>query len=442
MRTPALVLLCALVPLCVVSAACGSTTTTVVNTCPTPSGPGTTHNGDDVTANTTWTAAGSPHHITYSVRVREAATLSLEPCAVVTIDEGYGFGVDGRLEALGTAEHPITITAADPAKPWGFLEVWGGYADLQYANLSKGGAPGPNSYAMLDVWGKTDARVEHARLRHVTLTDAVEYGLTLERQGMLSADSTDVTISGAKKFPVQVRGSALVGSLPPGKYTGNGTDEVLVIANGFMLEDTTWHDRGVPYRVGDENGNGTDFRIGDYAGAVVTWTVEAGVKLKAASGVRYYFQGATTGTTSAFIAHGTADKPIVFTSAKATPAPGDYRGLVFEKETHSTTAMDHLEVRFAGGASQANGFHCESGSAGEVGVSEDAAVAFYGTPAAGVLTSSLFADSAANAVDLAYTGDGVDFLASNTFTNIGKCKVTMPRPPPGGRCPNPVPVCP
>jgi hypothetical protein len=412
--------------------------------CVTPTGSGTRHDGETIVADVTWTAAGSPHLITYTPTVSATGTLRIEPCAVVQIQSGYGLAVKGRLEALGTAAQPIAITAAVPAQPFSYIEVLGGFADLAYVTLSNGGAAGPNSNAVLDVWGSsTPLRTENARLRHVAISGSLQFGLTLERSGTLTADSTDVTIAGATLGPVMARGSALVGGIPDGKYTGNGVDEILVIDRDFMTEDTTWHDRGVPYRIGDANMNGADFRVGASSGAALTtWTIEPGVAIRVTPSGRITFNHATAGTTGTIVARGTAALPIVLTSAAPAPAPGQWRGLVFDGAPANGTAMDHVEIRNAGGPSQANGFHCEAASAGAHSHDEDAALTFFGEPAGQLLTNSLIADTAADAVDLAYTGNPVDFLAGNTFTNVARCKLTLPRTPPSGACPTPVPDCP
>ncbi|MBL9020832.1 MAG: hypothetical protein JNL21_01480, partial [Myxococcales bacterium] len=82
-------------------------------------------------------------------------------------------------------------------------------------------------------------------------------------------------------------------------------------------------------------------------------------------------------------------------------------------------------------------FHCEpDGSFSD----EDALITFFEKPEASMLTSSLLSDSPKRGVNLAYYGDSVDFVSSNTFENIAGCKVTTPRPE-VGICPSSSP-CP
>ena len=54
--------------------------------CTTSEGPGTEHAGT-ISADETWTAAGSPHHVTGDLDIR-GATVSIEKCAVVNVASG------------------------------------------------------------------------------------------------------------------------------------------------------------------------------------------------------------------------------------------------------------------------------------------------------------------------------------------------------------------
>lgn len=426
----------------VVAACVPPTTVTVppVSMCAAPSGAGTPHDGDTITTDTTWTAAGSPHVITYTPVVKAGATLTIEPCAVVQIAGGYGLDVEGTLTAVGDLNRHITITASDAANPWTDLHVVGGFADLEYVDVSNGGA---NASPMVDVWGKsTPTRTQNARLKHVTLKNSAQFGLGVERTGTLTDDSTDVTITGSKLQPMLANGSSVVGGLPDGVFTGNGVDEILVLANDSMLEDTTWHDRGIPYRVGDTNKNGGGLKVGDnIPGPLVTWTIDPGVTIRVTPAGSLSANHSTMGIMGSIVAQGTAAKPITFTAATEAQTPGSWRGLVFEAAPADTTALDHVVVKYAGGPSQADGFHCKPGSAGSYSSDEDAAIAFFGQPFADVLTNSTISDSAADGIDLAYDGDPVSLLGGNTFTNVARCKLTLPRDVNGG-CPNPVPACP
>lgn len=97
------------------------------------------------------------------------------------------------------------------------------------------------------------------------------------------------------------------GSKPPVKVTN-------VDVRGSITKDTHWT-AGVTYRI----------RGYVYVDNNVTLTIDPGTKIvsnKDSAGVLIIYKG------SKINAAGTADKPIVFTSAEASPKPGDFGGVV------------------------------------------------------------------------------------------------------------------
>ncbi|HET6282573.1 MAG TPA: hypothetical protein VFH73_16535, partial [Polyangia bacterium] len=68
-------------------------TTMMSNICPALTGPGVKHAGT-ISANETWTAADSPHVVTSALDV-VGATLTIEPCAVVRVKEGFTISFGG-----------------------------------------------------------------------------------------------------------------------------------------------------------------------------------------------------------------------------------------------------------------------------------------------------------------------------------------------------------
>ena len=79
----------------------GSGDTAAPSTCAPATGDGAKHSGNLETAQETWTAAGSPHVIDFSLSIREGESLTLEPCAVVRIRKDMGILVEGTLTAEG-----------------------------------------------------------------------------------------------------------------------------------------------------------------------------------------------------------------------------------------------------------------------------------------------------------------------------------------------------
>jgi len=127
------------------------------------------------------------------------------------------------------------------------------------------------------------------------------------------------------------------------------------------------------------------------------------------------------GTT--LVAKGTADKPIVFTSAAATPSAGDWRGLWFGLGANADNVLDHVVIEYAGSDILAGGFACPPDH------SNNGAIAIMGGPAAkAFLTNSVIRHSASAGVlrgwDL-MQGAAVDFKPTNTFEDIAECDQTV-----------------
>jgi hypothetical protein len=83
--------------------------------------------------------------VTGDARVPAGSTLSVLPGTLVLLDgvasgtQGTDLDIEGSIEALGTANAPITFTATDPGSPWG--ELHHGSADpsvYRYVHLTRG----------------------------------------------------------------------------------------------------------------------------------------------------------------------------------------------------------------------------------------------------------------------------------------------------------------
>jgi hypothetical protein len=425
----------------------GADAAPAVNECPTPTGPGTKHGGDNISVDTVWKAADSPHHVTFSFIIDETATLTIEPCAQVVFDAGYGIDARGSLVAEGTPTNPITFDAVDPAKPWSGILLGldrSGHISLANATLSNGGsADDPNVMGLIDVRGpQTGAPLERLKVKNVTLKGSQQHGVVLRDSVAFSADSANLAISGAKLFPMRIE-ARLTSTIPTGTYTGNTTDELLLaVGASDVTNDTTIHDRGVPYRLGDGAGNRMVVGTSGPTAISATVTIEAGVKIRATAGASIVMNNASAaprGAVGRLIVNGTAQKPVVFTSASATPAAGDWRGLVFNAED-PLNKIDYARVEYAGGPSQANSFHCDPKGGGNFSPSEDAAIALYGEPTAAFITNTTIVASAGDGIGRSWSGNPVDFLATNTFEQVATCKQSFPRAT-NGSCPATVP-CP
>ncbi|MBL9025320.1 MAG: hypothetical protein JNL21_24210 [Myxococcales bacterium] len=406
---------------------------TVKNSCEPVSGDGTRH--ESIAGDETWSAADSPHIVGADLLVPAGVTLTIEPCAEIRLEAERKILVEGNLVGAGKADERILFTAADSSAPWGYLEVTDpGRMAFAYTTIEGGGAIGATAFGMVDARG--DQLLPAAPVLdfdHVTVRGSSAFGISLRENAGFSETSSDLTITGSAKAPLRIL-PRLATNVPDGDYTGNTADEIVVeneVGGNIDLEDVTFHDRGVPYQIGGET-TLAELVVGP---SPVTMTLMPGVVFAFNPNGRLTVD--VSGQTGGIVvAEGTADKPIVFTSASAAPAGGDWIGIWVE-HVDAATRFSNVEIRYAGGPSGASSFHCEpDGSFSD----EDALITFFEKPDASVLTSSLLSDSPKRGVNLAYYGDTVDLLSSNTFENIAGCKLTTPRPE-VGICPSSSP-CP
>lgn len=413
--------------------------------CPASSGAGTLHSGE-IAADETWGALTGPHIVTGPLRLRGNATLTIAPCAQVRIRGGHSIYVQdsATLTAQGTPSGPIAIGADDPTQPWGFIQIFApATARFAYATLDNGLADRSmtQAYGMIEARGNQDAPAQEVlKVDHVTVRNSGGYGVSLRAGGAFTRDSEALTITGSAQQPIRIL-PRLAGNLPTGSYTGNRDDtiDVETEAGGEVnFEDVTFHDRGVPYRIGGDQKGDTrgELRVGPKH---YTLTLEPGVTLGFKPGAsRLLVDFSPHSTSGVLVAQGTAAKPIVFTSGADVPARGDWIGIQFGEIIDPATVMNHIQILFAGGATTANSYHCLPD--GSYSRNEDAAIWFAQQPPAGILANSAIVESAGVGVNLGYYGSYVDFLSTNMFESIAGCKISYPRDT-SGACPSSVP-CP
>lgn len=401
------------------------------STCPVPSGAGTMHSG--VTQAETWTAASSPHIIAADMNV--SAVLTLEPCAVVKLAPSRTITVrtNGKIVANGTATQPVTFDARDAGMPWSQIRTIGGTMSFTYTRLLNGG---DRQNVLVDAFGVLDVRglgagmplTEVLHADHLTIRDSASQGIYMVEGAAFSATSTALVISGSKHHPMHVWGSS-AGSIPDGTYTGNAIDEIDLEAAGQagVDRDTTFHDRGVPYRIGDPQHNG-DILVAAKMG-VATLTIEPNVTLRFKKDGIVFVQAAqnTMPATGALVAVGTPDKKITFTSAEAAPAAGDWGGIHFNGVPDPKDKLDYVHVDYAGGTTVFVGGSCLYPDL----MKNDAAIRVFGLPSSAFVTNTTITKSARHGFDRGWTGAAtISFLGGGNTVDAAKCKETTP----GGMC--------
>jgi hypothetical protein len=428
-----------------------------------PSGAGTVHD-QPITADETWTAAGSPH-VLKSIRIE--ATVTIEACAVVRLEKNArvsignsGMGKAGKVVAAGALDgatlKPVLFAPQTAGDFWGSLFVFPtGSLDFSYTALRNGGQKDtPDTNATIEARGEQLKPVRPMlRLRHVAIRDSGAQGLTLRSYAGFSADSEALFISGAgaqpeadARFPT---GYAIdlqpagINSLPKGSVlTGNRREGILVRQVTRLDVDEAFVDRGVPYVIEGH------FLMYDLGMSTLTLRIEPGVTMKflkkGAGDVGLTLGNLASRAPVRLVAQGTAEKPIVLTSAEATPAPGDWAGVYLGNVAADGNAFEHVTVEYAGGFTGARGYGC--GPLSNVG----GLLFIDSRPDSAWVKNSTFRNLIGAGIVSGWTSDadGPNLASTNTFSAItpvpmeGGCNVTRWAPAAGvGLCPGTRPLC-
>ncbi len=380
----------------------------------------------------TWTAADSPHVITFDLTI--SAQLTLEPCVEVRLPAGRGISINatGSIVANGDEARHIVITADQPGTPFTTIRaVGGGSLHLSYVDISGGGDPGnarPSDWGTIYMQGVDGAQPTQSLLfvDHVSITDSASNGLLLRDGAGFAVGSTQLSVSGAAAWPVAIWGRA-AGTLPDGSYTGNAQDVITLLdadGGGSILQSLTLHNLGVPFLVGGESSSG-GLRVTAPQGANETsvLTIDPGVTLMfRPNGIMEveHFTGDFPAL-GAVVARGTPEQPIVFTSAAETPAAGDWYGLRFGLTPSDQNVLDNVRIEYAGTGSPASGARCHPNTNTYTG---GVALAIYGRPPTVFLTNSTIFASAGHGIERRWLGKLLDFKPTNKFDQVAGCDQT------------------
>jgi hypothetical protein len=294
----------------------------------------------------------------------------------------------------------------------------------------------------------------NVRLVDVRIEGSAGFGVNVQTRAAFTADSANVTITGAgampgvssvdARYPITVDGAA-VSTVPTGTYTGNAIDAIRVANASSLNEDITFPLRDVPYRM--DTGFSMSPRQSLEMGGLSTLTIEAGVRIEFRNSGPANIWSMDLGTSNGalpaniypvrLIAQGTAAQPIVLTSSEPTPAAGDWAGIQWHGGPPDGNVMSHVRIEYAGGVSGTSGFGCGDGN-------NDAALIIRNwRPDAGFITDSTFSSSGGGGIVSGWQSDldGPSLVGNNTFTAIHNgCNVSRWRDG-NGSCPATPPVC-
>lgn len=378
----------------------------------------------------------SPHLIAEDAIVYEGTTLTIEPCSEVRLAAGVSVRVRGALVAAGRPDGSVRIAAAD-AEPWSAVQAEEGGSLWLVDTVVEGGGATPPMEDAIDrgavmVAGHPEGPTQEVfHAVRLSVLGSSANGIVLDARAGFSADSTEVTVEGAAGHPLRVWATEL-GTLPSGRYTGNGEDTILVpglAGSETIATSMTVRDLRVPYRVGLPGRAGV-LTVDAGADGMATLTIEAGVTIQLGGQhgvVQIDRQGSDEPAHGQIVAVGTDERPVVFTSASPSPARGDWLGLYFGSAREAGNRLEHVRIEFAGAS---GGLVWDCGS-DELGGAQDRAAALMllgAPPEASFLTASTIAHSALHGVDRGNPPTAVDFVSGNQLEDIAGCPQT------GGSC--------
>ncbi|MCP4691323.1 MAG: right-handed parallel beta-helix repeat-containing protein, partial [Desulfobacterales bacterium] len=352
-------------------------------------------------------------HSNASTDASKYATLTLDPGVTVRFSPGTGltigkpyypdkpsdqWGYFGALAVQGTADAPVTFTSNEIAPAPG---DWNGihfvhytrddasivnHAVVEYGGLSKDAnihcyraAPTlQNSVIRHSSGHGVIASVSSPRITGCRIRDNAKSGVALSsasnpiigaagegntitlngEYGVYAVDGTPDplircnTITHNGSYPIRIGADMRVSD---NTLHGNGVEAIEVVTED-VASNTTWSNDASTYMVSGEISVGHTGISADGSKSV-TLTIEPGVTVAFAAGAGltigkpYYSDKPwdTFGYYGAISAQGSAESPVVFTSASAAPAAGDWKGIYFQNQTNDgATVFEHCIVEYGG----------------------------------------------------------------------------------------------
>ena len=333
-----------------------------------------TYVSGNITSDTTWGVAGSPYIVTGDITVRHssathyntqtAAVLTIEPGVVVRFEPGTGLYIGlnnagssiydyyGALSAQGTADFPVVFTSNAPAPAPG---DWKGIYFSNFTHDSKSMI----EHVIVEYGGNShDANIYCASasptIKNSTIRNSDSRGIYVD--GGSSPLIAGNLFTGNNDSPINVH-ALRVYRLSGNSGSDNGKDYIEV-RGAEITSTSTWSKQGFPYVVtGDVTvRHSSASHYNTQTTAVLT--IEPGVVVRFEPGTGLYIGLNNAGSSiydyyGALSAQGTADFPIVFTSNAPTPAPGDWKGIIFTDFTNdSASILTNCTVEYGGSTSE------------------------------------------------------------------------------------------
>jgi hypothetical protein len=284
-----------------------------------------------------WTAAESPYLITETVVVLEGGHLHIGPGVEVRFGE-FPAGTPGTMRVHaggmltigGTAESPVLLTSnwdLPDAGDWGYLSIeMGAAAVIEHAVLEHGGG-----------WmGNAALRVlaVDAMIRDTEIRDCAAGGIDLYTPGNASS-LTRVSVRRCAGAAIRQRTPEMTPSFLDLQVSDNLWDGI-VVTGAEVTQALEWSLIGVPYIVEGWIDLAQDGSL----------SIGPGVSVQFKDILTALQSRIQVGEGASLTALGTAEEPVVFSSAFLSPEAGDWVGI--HVLSGGTAQLSHCEIAHAG----------------------------------------------------------------------------------------------
>ncbi len=257
------------------------------------------------------------------------AALEISPCTKIQIAANSKIKIsdNGSIKAIGTEECPITFTSAkaSPAKgDWKEIDIYktaGSDNAFEWVIFEFGGG---DDYGML--WTQDEVNIY---VNNTVFRNSSTYGVYFESGTKISSFKGNKFIN-LDKNPIYIDANE-VGVLNTVESKDNSLNTVKLFANGEVTKASLWKYIGIPYEL---SGN-LYFKAGVEIAACNKLLIGANTKI-------------VVSDNGSIKAIGTEECPITFTSAKASPAKGDWKEIDIYNTASSDNTFDWVILEFGG----------------------------------------------------------------------------------------------
>lgn len=291
--------------------------------------------------------------------VPENCRLEIPAGSSVIFSEGGGGTVGGTLIANGTAEQPIVFTCSKKEKgAWSSLRISktaGPETILNHCTIEYGGQ---GDWCLLSVYGDNDPQGPHPAptITNCLIRNSNTVGLKIHFDA--NPIIRDCRFEDNDEWPVAISNNLKAYTFEGCTAGGNGTNGICITSyqGGIAIPgDIEFYNYPtLPYYLCYALSVPDQRNLTIHEGAVLhlyqPLFMEPGSGLNIEPGViiKGYDNNSYITCNGLFTALGTAEKPIIFTSGKAAPAPGDWSGVSIVNQSANGSRLQHCSFSYAG----------------------------------------------------------------------------------------------